>query len=113
MARSAGPISWGALTPVPKNPLQIKGDRWPRSSAPPAFPVFTLPDPEPIHHPATGEPIAQGPGEQLQRIAWPGAPVVVVTRPGPAGELVYRLARPSCQTWNPAAGLRFEPWPPS
>jgi hypothetical protein len=28
-----------------------------------------------IHHPATGEPIALGPGEQLQRIAWPGAPV--------------------------------------
>jgi hypothetical protein len=55
--------------------------------------------------------IAQGPGEQLQRIAWPGAPVAVVTRPGPAGELVYRLARPSCQTWNPSDGLRFEPWP--
>ena len=71
-----------------------------------------MPDPEPIRHPTTGEPIAQGPGEQLQRIAWPGAPVVVVTRPGPAGELVYRLARPSCQTWNPADGLRFEPWPP-
>ena len=50
--------------------------------------------PEPIHHPTTGEPIAQGPGEQLQRIAWPGAPVVVVTRPGSAGELLYRLARP-------------------
>ena len=42
-----------------------------------------------------------------------GAPVVVVTRPGPAGELLYRLARPSCQTWNPADGLRFEPWPPA
>ncbi len=49
MARSAGPISRGA-DPVPKNPLQIKGDRWPRSAAPPpfpvsaAFPVSTLPD---------------------------------------------------------------------
>ena len=57
-----------------------------------------MPDPEPIRHPTTGEPIAQGPGEQLQRIAWPGAPVVVVTatRPtlrAPAGELLYRLAR--------------------
>ena len=77
-----------------------------------------MPDPEPIRHPVTGDPIAQGPGEQLQRIAWPGAPVVVVTatRPtlrAPAGELLYRLARPSCQTWNPADGLRFEPWPPA
>jgi hypothetical protein len=68
--------------------------------------------PDPIRHPATGEPIALGPGEQLQRIAWPGAPVVVVTRPGPAGELLYLLARPSCQTWTPADGLRFELWPP-
>ena len=33
------------------------------------------------------------------------------THPGPAGELVHRLARSSCQTWNPADGLRFEPWP--
>ena len=33
-----------------------------------------MPDPEPIHHPTTGEPIAQGTVEQLQRIAWPGAP---------------------------------------
>jgi hypothetical protein len=32
--------------------------------------------PELIHPTTTGEPIAQGPGEQLQRIAWPGAPVV-------------------------------------
>jgi len=62
-----------------------------------------MPDPEPIRHPITGEPVTLG----------PGAPVVVVTRPGPAGGLVYRLARPSCQTWNPADGLRFEPWPPA
>ena len=47
------------------------------------------PDPDPIRHPTTGDPIALGPGE-----------------------LLYRLARPSCQTWNPADGLRFEPWPP-
>jgi hypothetical protein len=70
-----------------------------------------MPAPEPIRHPITGEPIAQGPGEQLQRIGWPGAPVLVLTRPGPAGELLYRLARPSGQTWNPAAGLCFELWP--
>jgi hypothetical protein len=70
-----------------------------------------MPDPEPISHPTTGEPITLGPGELLQRIAWPGAPVLVTTRPGPAGELLYRLARPSCQTWNTAAGLCFEAWP--
>jgi len=35
--------------------------------------------------------------------------VEVVTRPGPAGDLLYRLAVPSCQTWNMADGLRFEP----
>ena len=72
--------------------------------------------PDPIRHPATGEPITLGPGEQLQRIAWPGAPVLVVTatRPtprAPAGELLYRLARPSCQTWNTVDGLQLEPWP--
>ena len=71
-----------------------------------------MPDPEPIRHPITGEPATLGPGERLQRIAWSGAPVVVVTRPGPAGELLYRLARPSCQTWDPADGLRFEPLAP-
>jgi hypothetical protein len=71
-----------------------------------------MPDSEPINHPATGEPIAQCPGEQLQEIARPGAPVLVTTRPGPAGEVLYRLARPSCQTWNTAAGLCFEAWPP-
>jgi hypothetical protein len=40
--------------------------------------------------------------------------VVVATRPtlrAPAGELLYRLARPSCQTWNPADGLCIEPLP--
>jgi hypothetical protein len=66
---------------------------------------------DPTHHPATGDLIDLAPDETLQRIAWPGAPVVVLTRPGPAGELLYRLAQPSCQTWNTAAGLRFEPWP--
>jgi hypothetical protein len=54
--------------------------------------------------------------EQLQRIAWPGAPVeVVATRPTfrpLAGELAYRLARSSCSVWNPAEGLPLEPWGP-
>ena len=59
------------------------------------------PMPEPIAHPGIGEPITLAPAEQLQRIAWPGAPIVVVTANRPtlralAGELVYRLPRPSC-----------------
>jgi hypothetical protein len=54
-----------------------------------------MPDPEPIHHPTTGEPIALGPGEQLQRIAWHGAPVVVVTRPGPAASRRADLSPPA------------------
>ena len=62
-------------------------------------------------HPATGEPITLAPGEQLQRICWHGAPVLVVTALAPGGELLYRLARPSCQTWNPVDGLPLEPWP--
>ena len=69
-----------------------------------------------IRHPATGEPIALGPDEQLHRIGWPGAPVLVVTATratarAPAGELLYRLARPSCKTWNPVDALKLEPWP--
>ena len=32
-----------------------------------------------LTQPATGEPITLGPGEQLQRICWHGAPVLVVT----------------------------------
>jgi hypothetical protein len=71
---------------------------------------------DPIHHPATGEPIELGPDERLCRIAWPGAPVLVIvaTQPtyrAPAGELAYRLARPRCRGWNPAEGLPLEPWP--
>jgi hypothetical protein len=67
-------------------------------------------------HPATGEPITLAPGEQLQRICWHGAPVLVVTATratarAPGGELLYRLARPSCQTWNPVDRLPLEPWP--
>ena len=64
-----------------------------------------------LTHPATGEPITLAPGEQLQRICWHGAPVLVVTALAPGGVLLYRLARPSCQTWNPVDGLPLEPWP--
>ena len=72
----------------------------------------TAPDPVSAH-PATGEPITLEPGEQLQRIAWPGATVLVVTRTGKGGELIYRLASARCQTWNPAHSLPLEPWPQS
>ena len=72
--------------------------------------------PEALRHPATGEPLTLAPDERLCRFAWSGAPVLVVVaiRPtyrAPAGELAYRLARPTCQTWNPAEGLPLEPWP--
>ena len=66
-------------------------------------------------HPTTGEPITLAPDETLHRIAWPGAPVLVITatRPtsqAPEGELAYRLARPSCTTWNPVGAMALEPW---
>lgn len=72
--------------------------------------------PGPTNHPATGEPITLADGEELQRIAWSGAPVLVITatRPTarcPEGEVVYRLARPGCRTWNPIDGLKLAPWP--
>lgn len=65
-------------------------------------------------HPTTGEPINLAPDETLQRIAWSGAPVLVVTaiRPthrAPGGELAYRLARPSCTTWNPVGAMALQP----
>mgnify|MGYP001809903024 CR=1 FL=1 len=68
-----------------------------------------------LFHPATGELIELAPDEQLQQIAWPGAPVLVITaqRPthqAPAGEPAYRLARPCCRTWNPVGELPLEPW---
>lgn len=73
--------------------------------------------PDAPRHPATGDPIEVGPDERLCRIGWAGAPVLVLVaiRPtyrAPAGELAYRLAVPRCQAWNPAEGLRLEPWPP-
>ena len=69
-----------------------------------------------IHHPITGEEIDLATDETLQRIAWPGAPVLVVTaiRPtyrAPDGELAYRLARPSCTTWNPVGAMTLHPLP--
>lgn len=72
--------------------------------------------PEPIRHPATGALIELGPDERLCRIAWPGAPVLVVvaTRPtyrAPAGELAYRLAGSRGETWCPVWPLKLEPWP--
>lgn len=72
--------------------------------------------PAPIRHPTTGDPIELAPDERLCRIAWAGAPVLVVvaqrpTHRSPDGEPAYRLARPSCRVWNPAEGLPLEPWP--
>ena len=67
-----------------------------------------MPDPEPIRHPTTGEPVAQGPGEQLQRIAWPGAPVVVATAPRPTLRAGFELER---RKGRPCGGVL--PMPPN
>lgn len=72
----------------------------------------------PMLHPKTGELIDLAADERVQRILWPGAPVLVITahRPtyrSPAGEQAYRLARADCSAWNPAKGLQLEPWEPS
>ena len=74
--------------------------------------------PDPIRHPTTGQLIELAPDEALHRIAWPGAPVLVIVavRPtfrAPAGELAYKLANPICTTWNPAENLALEPWAPA
>lgn len=74
--------------------------------------------PAPIDHLATGELIELAPGEQLLQIAWPGNPVLVLvahrlTQRALEGELAYRLARPSCNTWIPTAELTLEPWTPA
>ena len=66
-----------------------------------------------LKHRFLGDAIVATPLIAAVKQVYPEAPVVVVTRPGPDGALLYRLARPSCQTWNTAAGLRFEPWPPA
>jgi hypothetical protein len=38
-----------------------------------------MPAPEPIRHPITGEPVTQGPGRKLQRIAAAGGPSLPIT----------------------------------
>lgn len=63
------------------------------------------------NHPATGEPITLADGEELQRIAWPGAPVLVITTRNAEGEPIYRLARAGCRTWNPLGSMKVAPWP--
>lgn len=77
-------------------------------------PICTLPMPAPICYPVTGSLIESEPDEQLCRIAWPGAPVLVVvaTRPtyrAPAGEMAYRLAGSRAQVWYPVGLLKLAP----
>jgi len=67
---------------------------------------------EPLRHPATGEPIELAAGEQLWRIAWPGKPVLVITRTDENGQHEYRLAAAQCTTWNRVEPLKLESWPP-
>lgn len=64
-----------------------------------------------LKHPATGNPIEVAEGETLWRIDWLGDPVLVVTKAGPDGKALYRLADPRCTTWNRVGGLKLAPWP--
>ena len=64
-----------------------------------------------LKHPATGDLIVLAEGEQLWRIGWPGAPVLVVTKSGPDGNALYRLADPKCKTWNKVGDMKLVPWP--
>ena len=64
-----------------------------------------------LKHPATGDLIVLADGEQLWRIGWPGAPVLVITKSGPDGSALYRLADPKCKTWNKVGDMKLVPWP--
>jgi hypothetical protein len=64
-----------------------------------------------LKHPATGDLIVLAEGEQLWRLGWPGAPVLVVTKSGPDGKDLYRLADPRCKTWNKVGAMTLVPWP--
>ena len=67
-------------------------------------------DPD-LKHPATGDLIVLAGGVQLWWIGWPGAPVLVVTKNGPDGNAIYRLADPRCKTWNKVGDMKLVPWP--
>lgn len=64
-----------------------------------------------LKHPATGTPIELTAGEQLWRIDWPGAPVLVITKAGADGQALYRLADQRCTTWNRVGEMALAPWP--
>ena len=64
-----------------------------------------------LKHPATGDLIVLAGDEQLWRIGWPGAPVLVITKNGPDGNALYRLADPKCKTWNKVGDMKLLPWP--
>jgi len=64
-----------------------------------------------LKHPATGNLIVLADGEQLWRIDWPGAPVLVITKTRPDGNALYRLADPKCKTWNKVGDMTLVPWP--
>ena len=59
----------------------------------------------------TGYPIVDAGMRQLWRIGWPGAPVLVITKNGPDGNALYRLADPKCKTWNKVGDMKLVPWP--
>jgi len=68
-------------------------------------------EPPDLKHPATGDLIVLADGEQLWRLDWPGAPVLVVTKGGQDGSALYRLADPKCKTWNKVGDTKLVPWP--
>ena len=64
-----------------------------------------------LKHPATSDLIVLAGGEQLCRIGWPGAPVLLITKSGPDGNALYRLADPKCKTWNKVGYMKLVPLP--
>ena len=63
-----------------------------------------------LKNPASGDLIVLAGGEQLWRIGWPGAPVLVVTKNGPDGNALYRLADPRFKTSGPPKSVSMACW---
>lgn len=60
-----------------------------------------------LTHPTTGEHIALGPDEQLHRICWHGAPVLVVTALAPAVSCSTGWHGPAAKCGTPSMGCRW------
>ena len=85
-------LAWSQAPPDPCAPLSIAlrlGSKSPVGF----YGAAMAPD---LQHPATGDLIVLADGEQLSRIGWPGAPVLVVPKSGPGGSAIFQLADPKC-----------------